>query len=100
MPSATSRAHRFRAGAIAEGEASTVADALVARLREGAPPASPYAGAAVCYIEMGAETIGKVDVNFLSGTAPTAVFTPPSLEPADEKRHFGASRRQRWFGLP
>jgi sulfide:quinone oxidoreductase len=89
-----------RAGAIAEGEASTVADVLVARLRNGAPAAAPYAGAAVCYIEMGGETIGKVDVNFLSGPAPTALFTPPSLALADEKRQFGATRRQRWFGLP
>ena len=89
-----------RAGAIAEGEASTVADVLVAQLRGGAPAAAPYAGAAVCYIEMGGGAIGKVEVNFLSGPAPTAQFTPPSLELADEKRQFGTNRRQRWFGLP
>jgi len=89
-----------RAGAIAEGEASTVADVLISRLRDGAPAALPYDGAAVCFIEMGGDTIGKVDVNFLSGPAPTARFTPPSLALADEKRQFGATRRQRWFGLP
>jgi sulfide:quinone oxidoreductase len=86
-----------RAGVIAEGEASTVADVLVARIKGGPPPA-PFAGEVICYIEMGDDTIAKVDVNFLSGPAPTALFTPPSLEAADDKRQFAASRRHRWFG--
>lgn len=87
-----------RAGVVAEGEASTVADVLTARLRGGPPPA-PYAGEVICYIEMGDGTIGKVDVNFLSGPAPVAVYTPPSLATADDKRNFAAARRARWFGL-
>lgn len=86
-----------RAGVIAEGEASTVADVLIARIRGGDLP-GPYQGAAVCYMEMGGEKIGRVDVNFLSGPGPTALFSPPSHELAEEKRRFGASRRQRWFG--
>ena len=59
-----------------------------------------------CYIEMGEDTVGTVDANFLSGPAPTAVFTPPSLEGAEDKRRFAAFRRDRWFdpgsgaGLP
>ena len=48
---------------------------------------------------MGDRTIGKVNVNFLSGPAPTALFTPPSLEGTEEKRQFAATRRRRWFGL-
>ena len=86
-----------RAGVMAEGEASTVADVIVNRVRGGPPPV-PFPGEATCYIEMGDETIGKVDVNFLSGPSPTAVFTPPSRGGADEKREFGATRRRRWFG--
>jgi len=86
-----------RAGVIAEGEASTVADVLISQIKGGPPPA-PFAGEVICYIEMGDDTIGKVNVNFLSGPAPTAVFTPPSLEGADDKRQFAASRRRRWFG--
>ena len=86
-----------RAGVIAEGEASTVADVLVARIAGGPPPA-PYPGEGICYIEMGDDTIGTVDVNFLSGPAPTALFTPPSAEAADDKRRFAAVRRDRWFG--
>jgi sulfide:quinone oxidoreductase len=49
-------------------------------------------------MEMGGDEIGRVEVNFLSGSSPTAVFSPPSRELAGEKRHFGASRRRRWFG--
>ena len=86
-----------RAGVIAEGEASTVAHVLIARLTGGPPPA-PYPGEMTCYIEMGDDTVGTVDANFLSGPAPTAVFTPPSVEVADDKRRFAASRHDRWFG--
>lgn len=87
-----------RAGVIAEGEASTVADVIVAQVKGGpAPP--PFPGEIVCYLEMGDRTIGKVNVNFLSGPAPVAVFTPPSLAGAAEKQQFGATRRRRWFGL-
>jgi len=86
-----------RAGVIAEGEASTVADVLVARIRGGDLP-GPYQGAAVCYMEMGGDKIGRVDVTFLAGPGPTALFSPPSHELALEKRRFGASRRRRWFG--
>ena len=86
-----------RAGIIAEGEARTAADVIVARLTGGPPPA-PYEGRAICYIEMGPEGVGRVDVDFLAGMAPTARFNPPSEALAEEKRQFGSSRRRRWFG--
>ena len=86
-----------RAGVIAEGEASTVADVLLHRLGGGATPA-PFAGEIKCYIEMGDETVGRANVNFLSGPAPVARYLPPSLEGAEEKRTFAATRRHRWFG--
>ena len=86
-----------RAGVVAEGEAGTVADVLVARLKGGDTPA-PYPGDVICYIEMGDDTVGRVDVNFLAGEAPTAQFSPPSLALAEQKRQFGSSRRARWFG--
>jgi len=87
-----------RAGVIAEGEASTVADVLLHRLGGGPAPA-PFAGEILCYMEMGDHTIGRVHVNFLSGPAPVAAYTPPSLEGAEAKRQFGATRRARWFGI-
>lgn len=87
-----------RAGVVAEGEASTVADVLIHKLGGGPPPA-PFAGEVNCYIEMGDETIGRVNVNFLSGPAPVAAYRPPSPEGAEEKRRFAAERRSRWFGI-
>ena len=88
-----------RAGVIAEGEAGTVADVLVSRIRAGGAEPEPYAGDAVCYIEMGDGTVARVDVRFLRGPQPTAVFQPPSLEISDQKRQFAATRRRRWFGV-
>jgi sulfide:quinone oxidoreductase len=85
-----------RVGAIAEGEARTVADVLVHRFRGGdAPP--PYGGIATCYIEFGGDRIAKFDADFLGGPKPTGSFTAPSFELRADKTHFGASRHQRWF---
>jgi sulfide:quinone oxidoreductase len=86
-----------RAGVIAEGEASTVADVLIARITDGPPPA-PYPGEMTCFVEMGNDTVGAIDANFLSGPTPTALLTPPSLEAADDKRRYAASRKDRWLG--
>lgn len=85
-----------RAGTIAEGEAGTLADVLVAKIKGG--ESSAYEGDAVCYMETGGGTVAKVDVNFLSGEKPTAVFQAPSTALAEEKREFGADRIRRWFG--
>lgn len=86
-----------RAGAFAEGQAATVADGLIARLRDGAAP-GPYAGVAACYVDFGDDKVARVDVDFLSGPAPTSRFTEPSVELAADKQLFGSSRRRRWFG--
>lgn len=85
-----------RAGTIAEGEAGTLADVLVARLR-GGPPPPPYSGTAVCYVDAGRAGVARVDVDFLSGPTPTARFAAPSAAHAEQKREFGAARARRWF---
>jgi len=87
-----------RAGVIAEQEAATLADVLVQRLGAGPEPA-PFAGRVTCYMEMGDDTVGVVDVDFLSGPAPFAAFTPPSSEAAAAKRSSASTRRRRWFGI-
>jgi sulfide:quinone oxidoreductase len=87
-----------RAGVVAEGEARVVADVIVERLR-GGPPAAPFVGELVCLAEAGDGLVFKVNANFLGGAAPVARFTPPSEAVTEEKRQFGATRRQRWFGL-
>jgi sulfide:quinone oxidoreductase len=85
-----------RAGVIAEGEARALADVLIARIAGGPPPA-PYRGEMTCYVEMGDGAVGIVNADFLSGSAPTAQFIPPSVEAAEEKRRYAATRRGRWF---
>jgi sulfide:quinone oxidoreductase len=85
-----------RAGGIAEGEASTVADVLIAEL--SGPSALPYDGAGACYVELGDELVGRIDVNFLSYDTPVAKFTAPTAEMFEEKQEWGATRAARWFG--
>jgi sulfide:quinone oxidoreductase len=86
-----------RAGIIAEGEARTLAEVLIAGLTDGELPPR-YEGRAICYIEMGGGEVARVDVNFLAGEAPTAYFKAPSAAYAAEKREFAATRLHRWFG--
>ena len=56
-----------------------------------------YDGRGACYVEFGAGRVGRVDVDFLSGPKPTGTFKQPSADLVAEKKHFGASRRARWF---
>lgn len=88
-----------RAGGIAEGEASTLADVLIAKLTGSASP-PPYGGAAACYMEAGRGTAARIDVNFLSGPSPRAALTGPTESLLVEKEEWGAARRSRWFGSP
>jgi sulfide:quinone oxidoreductase len=86
-----------KAGVFSEGAARVVAAAILARLQGGDEP-PPYDGRGGCYIEFGGGTVGKVEVDFLSGPKPTGTFRAPSAALAAEKEHFGSSRRARWFG--
>src|SRR5262245_55678194 len=86
-----------KAGVFSEGAARVVAASILAQLQGGERPAG-YEGRGSCYIEFGAGRVGRVDVDFLSGPKPTGTFRAPSVEVADEKKHFGSSRRERWFG--
>jgi sulfide:quinone oxidoreductase len=87
-----------KAGIFAEAAARVVAADIAARLRDSEPPPR-YEGAGNCYVEFGGGMVGKVEVNFLGGPAPTARIIAPSRELAAEKEAFGATRRQSWFGL-
>lgn len=86
-----------KAGVFAESAARAVADDIVAGLH-GSGPAAPFDGAGNCYIEFGGGLVGKVEANFLSGPRPTGVLVGPSAGLAEEKKTFGSSRRERWFG--
>ena len=87
-----------RVGAIAEGEARTLAEVLVHQIRGGDTP-DAYRGTATCYIEFGGTKVARFDANFLSGPTPFGSFTPASEDNAASKVEFGASRRRRWFGI-
>jgi sulfide:quinone oxidoreductase len=86
-----------KAGVFAEGAARVVAAAIVAQLR-GGPQPDAYTGAGSCYLEFGEDKVARVDVNFLGGPKPTGTFEPPSDALVEEKKLFGSSRVQRWFG--
>ena len=88
-----------KAGVFAEGQASVVAAAIVARLR-GTASATTYDGHGLCYLELGHDAVAKVDVTFTPGQAPHGSLIGPSRELGADKREFGASRIQRWFGHP
>jgi sulfide:quinone oxidoreductase len=87
-----------KAGVFAEGAARVVARSLIARRRRG-DEAAAYDGRGSCYIEFGGGGVGRVDVDFLGGPKPTGTFRAPSDALVAEKKHFGASRRARWFGM-
>jgi len=86
-----------KAGIFAETAARVVATDIAARLHHTEPPA-PYQGDGPCYVEFGGGLVGKIEVNFLGGSIPTARIIAPSRALAVEKSAFGATRRQAWFG--
>jgi sulfide:quinone oxidoreductase len=86
-----------KAGVFSEREARVVAESIVARRTGGARPEG-FDGRGSCYVEFGAGRVGRVDIDFFSGPKPTGALREPSLELVAEKKHFGASRRARWFG--
>jgi sulfide:quinone oxidoreductase len=85
-----------KAGVFAEGAARALGASLIARIR-GTGGAGVHTGTGSCYIEFGAGRIGRVDIDFLSGPAPTGKYQPPSVALRADKQQFGASRRARWF---
>jgi sulfide:quinone oxidoreductase len=86
-----------RAGGIAEGEAATLAKVLISKLTNDSDPL-PYDGAAGCYVELGDDLVGRIDVNFLSYDTPVAKFTAPSAALSEEKHQWESTRVHRWFG--
>ena len=86
-----------KAGVFAEGAARTVAAQIIAQARNTGQPVG-YRGVGACYIEFGAQRVGKVEVEFLAGP-PTGTYTEASEELAKDKVLFGSTRRAKWFGL-
>jgi sulfide:quinone oxidoreductase len=86
-----------KAGVFAEGQAVVVAETLITRAR-GGDEVAHYGGNGICYVEFGQGQVAKVDVTFEPGQAPHGDFLAPSEGFMADKREFGSSRIQRWFG--
>ena len=85
-----------KAGVFAEGQASVVADAIIAAHASNTSPGE-YDGRGQCYLEFGDDRVAKVDVTFVTGAAPVGTFEPPTRELGAQKSEFGSSRIKRWF---
>ncbi len=86
-----------KAGTFAEGQADVVAAAVVAQVRDEESTAA-YDGRGVCYLDMGREGVGRVNVQFRRGQPPVGELEGPSPELVADKAAFGAERIARWFG--
>lgn len=94
---AARRARRLpKAGVFAEGAAKVALN--LSAIIKGQAPTAQIPGYGTCYVEFGAEQIGRVDVDFFRGPKPTGTFREPSEEMRGDKQNFGATRRARWFG--
>jgi sulfide:quinone oxidoreductase len=85
-----------KAGVFAEGQAETVASALIAQVAGGGP-SSGYDGRGQCYLEFGHDQVARVDVTFAAGQAPVGSFETASSRLAEQKSAFGSTRARRWF---
>jgi sulfide:quinone oxidoreductase len=85
-----------KAGVFAEGQASIVAEQIIAASR-GKTASRTYDGRGVCYLEFGGGLVATVDVTFLSGAAPVGEIDGPSIALSASKAEFGTSRIRRWF---
>jgi hypothetical protein len=70
---------------------------LISKFTDDSDPL-PYDGAAGCYVELGDDLVGRIDVNFLSYDTPVAKFTAPNAALSEEKRQWESTRVHRWFG--
>lgn len=86
-----------KAGVFSERQADVVADHLIARHR-GAESSSAYDGTGVCFVEFGADRIGRIEVTFRSGEPPIGNFAEPSASRRADKAAFGTTRARKWFG--
>jgi sulfide:quinone oxidoreductase len=85
-----------KAGVFAEGQAAVVAEQILARL-DGVDCPVTYDGKGICYLEVGAGQLAKVDVTFRAGERPFGGLEGPSPALMADKEEFGRSRLARWL---
>jgi sulfide:quinone oxidoreductase len=86
-----------KAGVFSERQAVVVADRIIARAR-GEQELAEFGGAGICYLEFGGGQVAVVEAVFEPGQPPRGDYSPPSEDFMADKREFGTSRVQRWFG--
>ena len=86
-----------KAGVFSEGQASVVADAIIARIKSESNTRT-YDGNGVCYVEFGHRRVARVDVTFAGGQPPYGHFDTATEEISAEKDEYAASRLRRWIG--
>jgi len=86
-----------KAGVFAEGAARIAAEAIIANW-EGKENTHAYNGAGSCYLEFGEGKVAKVEVDFFSGPKPSGIHHDASIELNTDKKIFGSSRIEKWFG--
>jgi sulfide:quinone oxidoreductase len=86
-----------KAGMFAMGAARIAAASIISEYA-GTAFTGAYDGSGSCYVEVGEGKVGRVDVEFFSGPAPTGRHLEASSALAEEKRSSGESARVRWFG--
>ena len=65
---------------------------------QGTPAMNMIAAKAVCFLETGAATAGRIVADWYAEPMPAVALEPPLEETAHEKREFERDRLQRWFG--
>lgn len=87
-----------KAGVFAESAAKIAAESIISDFKNAGKQSS-YKGDGICYIEFGEGKVGKLNVDFFSGSTPTGAYTEASEEIVADKEYFGSSRAERWFGI-
>jgi len=85
-----------KAGMFAEGAARVAAESIIAEFNKD-EFLLPYDGKGSCYIQFGLDQVGRVDVDFFSGSYATGIYQEASEALVAEKANFESSRRERWF---
>lgn len=86
-----------KAGVFAEGEGSTVAKNIVARI-SGKEDSALFDGKGGCFIESGKDTASLIEVDMFTNEKPTTNLTESTAENLSRKHEFEKERLARWLG--
>lgn len=85
-----------KAGIFAEGEAKIVSEQIVNEITNNKVD-SKFDGKGFCFMEIGNEKAGYIDVDFYNETGPITTLDPPSQKSYQKKLDFERSRINSWL---